>query len=82
MKPDLYTKAVLTVIAVMLSVIAANQYAKPMPAHAASDDSTPTHFAVGSNGTIYLNQDGTNLVKVYQQNGEALNDIRLGARKP
>jgi hypothetical protein len=77
MKIDLYTKAVLTVIAVMLSVIAVNQYAKPMPAHAASD-STPTYFAVGPNGFIYLHMDGTDVVKVYQQDGAAINDIHLG----
>ena len=46
MKVDLYTKAVLTVIAVFLAVLAASELARPIPATAAShsDDFMYLHF--------------------------------------
>ena len=75
MNSELYTKAVLTVIAVMLSVIAINQYVKPMSAHAASEQN---HFAIGPNGYLYLYEEGTDVVKTYQPDGETSNVIHLG----
>jgi len=51
MKPDLYTKAVLTVIAVMLTVIACNQYVSP--AATASAQSAPLASVQYSGPTGY-----------------------------
>ncbi len=69
MKADLYTKAVLTLIAVMLSVVAFNQFAKPVPALAASEQ---TQFALDTNGSFYLyteSADGNGEVKRYDFSG-------------
>jgi hypothetical protein len=73
MKTDLYTKAVLTVIAVMLSVIAVNQLAKPVPAHAASE---PTGFAVNHDGTYfytYTEDANGGVVRQYDYRGNPTN---------
>jgi hypothetical protein len=79
MKTDLYTKTVLTVIAVMFSVIAANQFLRPAPARAAS--AYRGEFAVGPNGDLYFYQDGTgDTVKSYNPLGEPRTDTHLKDR--
>jgi hypothetical protein len=65
MKPDLYTKAVLTVIAVMMTVIAAKQFVNPeVSADAQASGSqfaiTPTNYFLYRNRTVSIYRpDGT-----------------------
>jgi hypothetical protein len=75
MKPDPYTKAVLTVIAVMLSVIVAIQLAKPVPGVAAAPEQT--QFAVGPDANFYFYSAGTNVIKRYGPGGDSFGDIHL-----
>jgi len=78
MKPDLYTKAVLTVIAVMLTVIAARQVAQPASVSAESDKApTENHFAVGPDGTFYFYVDHTGVIGAKGPKGEKRPDIFL-----
>jgi hypothetical protein len=48
MKPDLYTKAVLTVIAIALAAIAVNQYANPKTAVQAQGTFAGVQYSNGS----------------------------------
>jgi hypothetical protein len=57
MKPDLYTKAVLTVIALMLTVIACNQYVSPAAAVQAQG-SAFTGVQYGGQNTFFDTRTG------------------------
>jgi len=68
MKPDLYTKAVLTVIAIALVLIAANQYIHPRVT-ARADSNSDVRFAVDPSGRPVFFDPRTDEVWFYDETG-------------
>lgn len=71
MKPDLYTKAVLTVIALLLAVVAFRPLIQPQTIVQAQGASGVQFAATGSQIYGYLYDPRTNSVKVYTLNNAA-----------
>jgi hypothetical protein len=78
MKPDLYTKVVLTVIAVMLTVIASHQLLTPVTVVKAQDAPSDLKFSAGPNGMFYLYDQAKARLYVYDSNGKQQKPIFLG----
>lgn len=79
MKPDLYTKAVLTVIALMLTVTACNQLVKP----AATANAQSAQFAgvlfSKTNGVVTFFDTRTGEVWKYDEDGPVMSELKLTA---
>ena len=78
MKPDIYTKAVLTVIAIMLAVIASNQYINPpATAHAQAGPFAGVQFFGGDGGGVTAVDTRTGEVWSYFSDGPIRSHMRI-----
>jgi hypothetical protein len=69
MKPDLYTKAVLTIIAVMLTVIAFKEVFHPAVAAKAQTASQQLFSAGASNSTFYFYNPDKQTIAIIDSDG-------------
>jgi hypothetical protein len=69
MKPDLYTKVVLTVIAVMLTVIASHQLLTPATVVNAQGHSPILFSAATGNATFYFYNPDNAILNIVDPNG-------------
>jgi hypothetical protein len=77
MKTDLYTKALLTVIAVMLTVMACGRLTKPDLVVSAQATSSVL-FAVGSQSTYHVYDAKSGYVTVFNSDGSFHHRVKLG----
>lgn len=77
MKTDLYTKLVLTIIAVMLTVIACKEFTKPSVI-AYADSSSGMQFAAGNYAFYHLYDPRTGVVTSYETDGSVRGTARIG----
>jgi hypothetical protein len=81
-KPDLYTKTVLTVIALLLLLIACNQYVSPATTASAQGPLAGTQFAMGPLFYLTFTDPRTGEIWVYDSDGGGLHSkyrmVKLG----
>jgi hypothetical protein len=77
MKPDLYTKAVLTAITIMLTAIACNQYANPGVSASAQSALFAGVQISATPDILYFFDTRTGEVSEYFLNGDAASDGKL-----
>jgi hypothetical protein len=78
MKPDLYTKAVLTIIAIMLTAIASRQFINPTGIVNAQSGHAPFLFSAGeANSTFYFYDAQNEMIRVVTQDGKTKPSITL-----
>jgi hypothetical protein len=78
MKPDLYTKAVLTFIALILTVIAFKHFTPPLPAVHADEGRTIQFASTGS--AFYLYDPAFNSVLTFGLDGSQQTQITLAIK--
>jgi hypothetical protein len=78
MKPDLYTKLTLTVIAITLAVIACKQFVNPTNVVNAQSSPRPLLFAVGPNSIFYVYETPNGFVSSYAPDGTFKQRFKLG----